>query len=135
MSYYIQCRNGAGVCPDTVDTTAGGNCINDVSDVSGFVKDGQQCISFTRPFNPSKRIFSTKIIEICRWLLALNFVSYPADSGTCDRPIDPTNQNQYIVWGIGSLGETAFKHHTRATSMASLIPRPSCIFQCCTVKT
>ena len=38
-----------------------------------------------------------------------------ADSGTCDRPIDPTNQNQYIVWGIGSLGATAFQHHTRAT--------------------
>ena len=38
-----------------------------------------------------------------------------ADSGSCDRPIDPTN-NQYIVWGIGSLGETAFQHHTRATS-------------------
>ena len=40
-----------------------------------------------------------------------------ADSGTCDRPIDPANQNQYIVWGIGSLGATAFQHHTRATSM------------------
>ena len=40
-----------------------------------------------------------------------------ADSGTCDRPIDPTNQNQYIVWGIGSLGATAFQHHTRATGM------------------
>ena len=39
-----------------------------------------------------------------------------ADSGTCDRAIDPTNQNQYIVWGIGSLGETAFQHHTRASS-------------------
>ena len=38
-----------------------------------------------------------------------------ADSGTCDRPIDPANQNQYIVWGIGSLGATAFQHHTRAT--------------------
>lgn len=40
-----------------------------------------------------------------------------ADSGSCDRPIDPTNQNQYIVWGIGSLGATAFQHHTRATGM------------------
>ena len=38
-----------------------------------------------------------------------------ADDGTCDRAIDPTNQNQYIVWGIGALGETAFQHHTRAT--------------------
>ena len=42
------------------------------------------------------------------------FYFFIADSGTCDRPIDPTNQNQYIVWGIGSLGATAFQHHTRA---------------------
>ena len=40
---------------------------------------------------------------------------YTADDGTCDRAIDPTNQNQYIVWGIGALGATAFQHHTRAT--------------------
>ena len=52
----VQCRNGAGVCPDTVGTTTGRTCANDVSDVTGFVKDGQQCISFTRPFNPSKPI-------------------------------------------------------------------------------
>ena len=45
----------------------------------------------------------------------LYHLSTIADSGSCDRPIDPTNQNQYIVWGIGSLGETAFQHHTRAT--------------------
>ena len=38
------------------------------------------------------------------------------DNGTCDRLIVPSNQNQYIVWGIGSLGETAFQHHTRAAS-------------------
>ena len=50
----MQCRNGGGVCPDTVDTTTGGTCTNDVSDVSGFVQEGQQCIAFTRPFNPSK---------------------------------------------------------------------------------
>ena len=50
----IQCRGGRGACPDTVDTTTGGPCTNDVSDVSGFVQEGQQCISFTRPFNPSK---------------------------------------------------------------------------------
>ena len=50
----MQCRGGRGACPDTVDTTTGGTCTNDVSDVSGFVQDGQQCISFTRPFNPSK---------------------------------------------------------------------------------
>ena len=38
------------------------------------------------------------------------------DNGSCDRPIVPSNQNQYIIWGIGSLGETAFQHHTRAAS-------------------
>ena len=36
-----------------------------------------------------------------------------ADS-TCDITIDPDNTNQYIVWGIGGLGETAFKHFDRA---------------------
>ena len=36
-----------------------------------------------------------------------------ADS-TCDRNIDPGNTNQYIVWGVGGLGETAFKHFIRA---------------------
>ena len=40
---------------------------------------------------------------------------YTADAGTCDRAIDPTNQNQYIVWGVGALGATAFQHHTRAS--------------------
>ena len=80
-----------------------------------------------------------------------------ADNGTCDRPIDPTNQNQYIVWGIGSLGATAFQHHTRATSMCvgcilretyycvlnyyfrghsgNLVPSPLPIFLCYTQKT
>ena len=50
----IQCRGGSGACPDTEDTTTGRACTNDVSDVSGFFEDGQQCISFTRPFNPSE---------------------------------------------------------------------------------
>ena len=52
----LQCRAGQGACPDTSDTTAGGSCTNDVSDVSGFVQDGQQCISFTRPFNPGEKL-------------------------------------------------------------------------------
>ena len=33
---------------------------------------------------------------------------------TCDTSIDPTNSNQYIVWAIGGLGETAFRHFIRA---------------------
>ena len=52
-----QCRVGRGACPDTVDTTTGGTCTNDISDVSGFIQEGQQCISFTRPFNPCEFIF------------------------------------------------------------------------------
>ena len=51
-----QCRGGSGACPDTVDTTVG-SCSNDVTDVSGFVQEGQQCISFTRPFSPGKYFF------------------------------------------------------------------------------
>jgi hypothetical protein len=53
---YSQCRGGSGACPDTVDATVGSVCTNDVSDISGFVEEGQQCISFTRPFNPSKSV-------------------------------------------------------------------------------
>ena len=49
----MQCRGGEGACPDTLDSTAG-SCTDDVFDVSGLVEEGQQCISFTRPFNPSK---------------------------------------------------------------------------------
>ena len=52
--FHSQCRGGSGACPDTVDATVGSACTNDVSDISGFVEEGQQCISFTRPFNPSK---------------------------------------------------------------------------------
>ena len=48
-----------------VDATAGGTCTNDVSDVSGFVTEGQQCISFTRPFNPGKlKIYTTILFAI-----------------------------------------------------------------------
>ena len=50
----MQCRGGRGACPDTVDNSTGRTCTNDIADVSGFFEDGQQCISFTRPFDPSK---------------------------------------------------------------------------------
>ena len=51
----MQCRGGEGACPDTLDSTAG-SCTDDVFDVSGLVEEGRQCISFTRPFNPSELI-------------------------------------------------------------------------------
>lgn len=34
---------------------------------------------------------------------------------TCDLPIDPDNEQQYIVWAVGGLGNTAFKHFARAS--------------------
>ena len=40
------------------------------------------------------------------------------DNGTCDRPIVPSNQNQYIVWGIGSLGESAFQPQVSGSRIA-----------------
>ena len=61
----LQCRSGSGACPDTVDATTGSACINDVSDISGFVEEGQQCISFTRPFNPSKLVLAYIIFSVC----------------------------------------------------------------------
>ena len=46
---------------------------------------------------------------------------YPSVTGddVCDLALDPDNENQYIVWGIGGLGETAFRHFTRAQSKAN----------------
>ena len=41
---------------------------------------------------------------------------FPVADSTCDTTIDPTNMNQYIVWAVGGLGKTAFKHFTRASS-------------------
>ena len=49
---HMQCRAGVGACPDTMDSS--GTCTNDVTDVTGFVRDGQQCVAFTRPFTTSK---------------------------------------------------------------------------------
>ena len=64
----MQCRGGSGACPDTVDTTVG-SCTDDVSDVSGFVQDGQQCIAFTRPFNPC--VLSINIIVVFNLFITL----------------------------------------------------------------
>ena len=51
---HMQCRAGVGACPDTMDSS--GTCTNDVTDVTGFVRDGQQCVAFTRPFTTSKSL-------------------------------------------------------------------------------
>ena len=44
----LQCRGGVGACPDEMDSS--GSCTNDVSDVSGWKENGQQCVVFTRRF-------------------------------------------------------------------------------------
>ena len=52
-AFHVQCRAGLGACPDTLDSS--GTCTNDISDVSGSVADGKQCVSFTRPLSTCKR--------------------------------------------------------------------------------
>ena len=47
------------------------------------------------------------------------YLSLSAADTTCDRTMDP-GQNQYTVWAVGGLGETAFKHFIRAEGMLSL---------------
>jgi hypothetical protein len=85
LSAYTQCRGGEGACPDTEDSS--GTCTDDVTPVGGFSADGQQCVIFTRNF---------------------------AAGDECDLPLDPDNEDQYVVWGVGGLGETAFRHFIRA---------------------
>ena len=56
MYIYFQCRDGEGACPDEMDSS--GSCTNDISNITGFVTDGQQCVSFTRQFNTCEDIIS-----------------------------------------------------------------------------
>ena len=44
----------------------------------------------------------------------------PAAGDQCDRVIDPENMKQYIAWGVGGLGETAFRHFVNAKSKTHL---------------
>ena len=60
-------------------------------------------------------------------VMIVEYLPYFAADSTCDITIDPTNQNQYIVWGVGGLGETAFKHFTRAECKCFVYV---CIFVC-----
>ena len=50
-------------------------------------------------------------IDVC--LILIVFFFFVADT-VCDLPIDSSNTNQYIVWAVGGLGVTAFKHFSRA---------------------
>ena len=43
----------------------------------------------------------------------LPYLSLSAADTTCDSTMNPS-LDQYIVWGVGGLGETAFKHFIRA---------------------
>ncbi len=44
-------------------------------------------------------------------ILIVNHVAGDVD---CDLDIDPDNTQQYIVWAVGGLGETAFRHFSRS---------------------
>eukprot|EP00731_Ephydatia_muelleri_P026197 Em0018g297a len=85
LSGYVQCRDGAGACPDVA--TSGRKCKNNVFNISGSRSNGVQCVTYSRPLS--------------------------TNDSECDSIIDPS-QPQYVVWGVGGLGETAFKHFRRA---------------------
>ena len=48
----LQCRGGAGVCPDTLLGTGTGT--QDASIVAGDVTNGRRCIEYSRPLNTGK---------------------------------------------------------------------------------
>ena len=50
----LQCRNGVGACPDTVDSR--GVCTNDVALVQGWKENGQQCVVFSRNFTSGQTL-------------------------------------------------------------------------------
>ena len=147
MCLSLQCRNGVGACPDTVDSRGG--CTNDVALVQGWKENGQQCVVFSRNFTSGQTLsvsltlsslslsfsvtastlslsflFPRNVIwHTIRYCILFVFMAllYPSVTGddVCDLALDPDNENQYIVWGVGGLGETAFRHFTRAQSKAN----------------
>ena len=110
MLCCVQCRAGVGACPDTLDSS--GTCTNDVTLVRGFSEDGQQCVVFSRNFAAGKlgRHFFLLSLHYCGVWCNVTC----AGDDECDLPLDPDNEDQYIVWGVGGLGETAFRHFIRA---------------------
>ena len=107
------------MCPDTVDSR--GTCSNNVLGVRGVTTSRQQCVSFSRPFTTGEeggRDGREGGRETNR--LPYDNVLFP-DDADCDLPIDPTNEEQYIVWGVGPLGETAFRHFSRSGSKSTLV--------------
>ena len=50
----LQCRGGAGVCPDTL--LASGNGAQDVSMVTGDVTNSRRCIEYYRPLSTGKQL-------------------------------------------------------------------------------
>lgn len=52
MLFLLQCRNGSGVCPDTM--VAGGMGTNDVFGVTGQVSNGLTCVQYSRMLNTSE---------------------------------------------------------------------------------
>ena len=127
-----------GACPDTVDSRGG--CTNDVVLVQGWKENGQQCVVFSRkftsgqtlslclshsllPFYSLSRFSSLEMRYGMIYCMLFVFMAllYPSVTGddVCDLALDPDNENQYIVWGVGGLGETAFRHFTRAQSKAN----------------
>ena len=62
----------------------------------------------------NQKIFFQHIYLLQR-LNCIFVVSIVADS-TCDLTIDP-DMSQYVLWGIGGIEETAFKHFVRTESM------------------
>ena len=70
--------------------------------------------------SPTQRVFKVVSVStmnnMCTLKYIIECIYYYCLAGdtTCDTNIDPDNENQYIVWAVGSLGETAFKHFLRA---------------------
>ena len=56
-------------------------------------------------------------VYVCMYVCVyVHNIYFNIDDDDCDISFDPDNANQYIVWGIGGLEETAFRHFVRSGS-------------------